>query len=197
MFIGRFAVEDATELSLAGSTFEVTWNEGLGTPGQQQSVTVGGDDADCGPTPVVISDECGATGMVDVEFAATDECGNTSTKTLQFKIVDTTPPAFSTSFSYAYAACQDVSDPTDPTQVPLEATDFCGDVTYSIEVFTMSGGCPNTYQRIWTATDECGNISEVSEQYLELFDDQKSYANLHPLSRRLYGGCRCGLHGSD
>ena len=46
VFIGRFAVANATELSLAGSTFEVTWNTGLGTPGQQQKVTVCGDSAE-------------------------------------------------------------------------------------------------------------------------------------------------------
>ena len=40
VLIGRFSVQNATELSLVGSTFEVTWNQGLGTPGQQNSVTV-------------------------------------------------------------------------------------------------------------------------------------------------------------
>ena len=65
---------------------------------------------------------------------------------------------------------EDALDPTDPTLVPIEAADDCGEVTYSIAAYQMSGGCPNTWMRVWTATDACGNVSEEAEQYLELYD---------------------------
>ncbi len=38
-FIGRFSSQGG-EFSLAGTVFEATWNQGLGTPGQQQQFTV-------------------------------------------------------------------------------------------------------------------------------------------------------------
>ena len=39
-----------------------------------------------------VSDECGATGAVTVEFVATDSCGNTSATSATFTIEDTTAP---------------------------------------------------------------------------------------------------------
>ncbi|MCH1581613.1 MAG: T9SS type A sorting domain-containing protein [Flavobacteriales bacterium] len=114
---------------------------------------------------------CGATGEVDIKFTATDECLNSSSVTLTFTIEDTTDPTWDEYTIYAYEACENVLDPTDPTQAPISASDDCGDVTYSITAYQMSGGCPGTWMRIWTATDACGNVSEEAEQYLELYDN--------------------------
>ena len=38
MFLGRFSY--AGDFSLEGTTFEVTWNQGLGTPGNRAMFTV-------------------------------------------------------------------------------------------------------------------------------------------------------------
>jgi hypothetical protein len=40
VFVGRFSMQDAKSLSLEGSTGAATWNQGLGTAGQQAGFTV-------------------------------------------------------------------------------------------------------------------------------------------------------------
>ena len=42
------------------------------------------------------------------------------------------------------ASCGMLTDATDPNQVPLTATDNRSGVTYSIDAFMFSGGCPGT-----------------------------------------------------
>ena len=102
---------------------------------------------------------------------ATDECGNVATTSCDQTITleDVTAPDFGNSILYTYAACEDLLDPEDPTLVPIEATDNCSEVTYTIEAMQLSGGCPGTYERIWTATDACGNSSSFG-QYVSLYD---------------------------
>ena len=102
---------------------------------------------------------------------ATDSCGNQSTASCNqlIQAVDLIAPEWSNAGLYIYAACDSLTDPTDPTQLAVEAIDNCSEVAYSIEVEFFSGGCPGTYERIWTATDACGNASSVS-QYVVLFD---------------------------
>ena len=65
---------------------------------------------------------------------ATDECGNVATTSCAQLITleDVTAPDWGNSILYTYAACEDLLDPEDPTLVPIEATDNCSDVTYSI-----------------------------------------------------------------
>ena len=120
-----------------------------------------------------LSDDCGATGSATVIFTATDDCGNASTTSATFTIEDTTAPTWDDYSVYVYAACEDILDPTDPTLVPITASDDCGNVTYSIEAYQLSGGCPGTWMRVWTATDECDNVSETTEQYVQLYDNIK------------------------
>ena len=117
-----------------------------------------------------LSDLCGATGAATVTFTATDDCGNFSTTSATFTIEDTMAPTWNSYDVYSNAACEDLLDPTDPTLVPISADDVCGGVTYSIEAYQLSGGCPGTWMRVWTATDDCGNASETTEQYVQLYD---------------------------
>ena len=117
-----------------------------------------------------LSDDCGATGSATVIFTATDDCGNASSTSATFTIEDTTAPTWNAYDTYVNAPCEDLLDPTDPTLVPISADDICGGVSYSIEAYQLSGGCPGTWMRIWTATDECGNAGDPTEQYVQLFD---------------------------
>ena len=179
-----FYIEDTTAPSIDVAAADSTAECGSGNPAQLQAWldNNGGASASdiCGNVTWShdyevgdLSDGCGNTGAVEVTFTATDDCGNFSTTSATFTIVDTTAPAWPNSFYYDYAACEAVLDPTDPTQSPIAAVEDCGNVTYSIVAYQMSGGCPNTWMRVWTATDECGNVSEEAEQYLELYDNIK------------------------
>ncbi|MBK12654.1 MAG: hypothetical protein CL849_03905, partial [Crocinitomicaceae bacterium] len=106
---------------------------------------------------------------------ATDDCGNDASTscTQTITVEDNTAPTWDAYDTYAYAACEDLLDPTDPTLVPISASDNCSEVSYSIEAFQLSGGCPGTWMRVWTATDDCGNVSAETEQYVQLYDNIK------------------------
>ena len=103
---------------------------------------------------------------------ATDDCGNSASTSCDQTITveDNTAPTWNAYDVYVNAACEDLLDPTNPALVPISASDNCSDVTYSIAAFQLSGGCPGTWMRVWTATDDCGNNSETTEQYVQLYD---------------------------
>ena len=92
---------------------------------------------------------------------ATDDCGNfaSTSCTQAITVEDNTAPTWDAYDTYVSAACEDLLDPEDPTLVPISASDNCSDVEYSIDAYQLSGGCPGTWMRVWTATDDCGNIS--------------------------------------
>ena len=81
------------------------------------------------------------------------DCSGNSTEHVQsIEVVDTTAPVFEAHEEFTMASCGDLTDATDPTQVPLTATDNCGTITYTIDALMFSGGCPGTWMRQWTAT---------------------------------------------
>ncbi|MDG2426755.1 MAG: hypothetical protein P8M07_09240, partial [Flavobacteriales bacterium] len=104
---------------------------------------------------------------------ATDDCGNTGASIScdqTITVLDTISPIFDAYDIYVHVSCELIADPTDPTQVPITAQDNCDeDVSYTIEAEFLSGGCPGTWMRTWTAHDNCGNTT-TTEQYVEMFD---------------------------
>ncbi|WP_367391996.1 HYR domain-containing protein [Lewinella sp. LCG006] len=89
-------------------------------------------------------------------FTVQDICGNTTVYTLFTEIIDTTPPAFTSSPADVTIEC----DETAP--VPqLEAFDSCSEVIYNFNEVRTDGDCPNNYTltRTWLASDGCGNTS--------------------------------------
>ena len=104
-----------------------------------------------------------------------DACGNvgdTVTCVQTITALDETAPEFASFDPYEVASCEMLTDATDPTQVPLDVFDNCdADLTISIEAWPLSGVCPGSWMRIWTATDDCGN-SAMAEQYISLYDDE-------------------------
>ena len=112
---------------------------------------------------------------VNRTWAATDFCGNESGFTQIIIVQDLFAPVWDTYTPYVMESClviltQDEAE--DPSLVPITATDNCDpDLDYSIEAHEISGGCPTTWLRKWTATDDCGNASVVVEQYVQLYDE--------------------------
>ena len=89
-------------------------------------------------------------------FTVQDVCGNTTVYTLFTEIIDTTPPAFTSSPADVTIEC----DETAP--VPqLEAFDSCSEVIYNYNEVRTDGDCPHNYTltRTWLASDGCGNTS--------------------------------------
>ena len=125
----------------------------------------------------------GSDGSADGSFSfertfhawSVDACGNvgdTVTCTQTITAIDETAPSFDSFDPYQVASCEMLTDPTDPNQVPLGVFDNCdGELAISIEAWPLSGVCPGSWMRIWTAEDDCGNTA-MAEQYISLYDEE-------------------------
>jgi gliding motility-associated-like protein len=95
-------------------------------------------------------------------WVATDICGNSQAHTQQITIQDTTPPVFVGSFPTieVFAKCDGI-----PAAPVLTATDNCGSATVTYSEVKIDGDCTNKYrlERTWTATDSCGNETEITQ----------------------------------
>jgi hypothetical protein len=134
-------------------------------PGPEATATDNCDlDVEISVSPEIIEGDCPAEYTMIRTYTATDNCGNSTTATQTIIVQDTTDPEFVDYEFYTYVECEDVDDYT------LEATDNCGDATVEIiEEVLNSGGCMGVLYRVYLATDECGNTTEV-EQYIVITD---------------------------
>jgi len=116
----------------------------------------------CGTAPVVYNEtrtdgDCPYSYVLTRTWTATDDCDNASTYVQVVTVQDTTIPVFVETLPLdTIVNCDAV-----PVGVVLTATDNCGMATVEFAEMRTGGDCPSNYvlARIWTATDECGNIS--------------------------------------
>ena len=107
-------------------------------------------------------------------FRGYDNCGNERVETQTITVVDETAPVFdeqANSFSYECNSEIPVIQPT--------ASDNCGAVTFTYidAVPSVEGpACQVPMQRVWIATDECGNSSEFT-QTITIVDTQAPVVN--------------------
>jgi hypothetical protein len=97
--------------------------------------------------------------LLNRTWTATDDCGNRSTCVQQITVRDSTPPLLSIPADIVLECPADTSTNNTGTAT---ASDACGSasITYSDSV---SNGCGGTrvVSRIWTATDDSGNITNA------------------------------------
>ena len=108
--------------------------------------------------------DCASTGSRSVVFTATDVCGNSASFIGNFVIEDTTPASFEGDLQLEFE-CTEFD--MDSSYVTVE--DICGDVTLTWVDNEISGGCVNPvgrYLRLYTAVDECGNVSQYEQSVL-------------------------------
>ena len=122
------------------------------------------------PATVALSDDCGATGSVEVWFIATDLCGNADSTMATFTVQDTTDPTIDVMAADTTVECGE-PDLTMRLQDWLdnnggaEASDVCsGPVEW--DYWSPSGEvslCGATgYATFWfVATDDCGNADST------------------------------------
>ena len=106
--------------------------------------------------------DCAAGRTVTRVFTARDDCGNVATATQTIAYVDDVAPEFTSVPGSEEYECA-VGRP----RVPARAVDDCSrnvEVTY--EDVSPSTDCSQRLQRIWTATDECGNTATAVQQIL-------------------------------
>lgn len=122
----------------------------------------------CDPNPLIlfstdtINQSCPATYTLKRIWKATDVCNNETQYIQTISVSDTEAPLLSEDPSDLSAACGGV-----PDAPLLTATDACDPFPQlNLTVDSIPGTCPGNYRlnRIWTATDWCGNSSTVAQQ---------------------------------
>jgi large repetitive protein len=122
----------------------------------------------CGNVTIVLhseitdGDEC--EGTIVRTYRATDECGNFSDCVQVINYNDNVAPTFDNAPANIAVSCDNIPEIEDVT-----ASDNCGAATVTVVETMFSGGCVGVIQRIFTATDACGNTA-THEQYITLVD---------------------------
>ena len=90
-------------------------------------------------------------------FTAIDACGNMATCTQLITIIDDAPPVITCPVDIT-VSCE--NNNTDPAITgTATATDACSAVDVNFTDGPITGICPQTFVRTWTATDACGNTT--------------------------------------
>ena len=99
-------------------------------------------------------------------WTATDDCGNQGTAVQVINVIDEVNPYFNAFPVFVEMECDEVANYT------LTAADACDDdVTVSIvSEVVFSGSCYGTIQRIYEATDDCGNMA-TAIQLIDIIDN--------------------------
>ena len=105
----------------------------------------------------IIGSNCPQTYTIVRTWTATDDCGNTASATSVYNVTDDVAPIFT-----AFPA--DASIECSATELPAagaSASDNCDTevtITY-IDVLVAQDNCQRTYERRYTAADDCGNTT--------------------------------------
>ncbi len=117
---------------------------------------------------MIIDGECPNTYTIIREFTASDVCGNSNTHVQSVSVVDDTAPIFENFEPQISVECGESSG------VFVFASDNCNTttVTYTDGIAPGAfGDCGNAIIRTYTATDACGNSSEI-DQFISLNDNE-------------------------
>ena len=175
--IGTAASSETVECDGLGNNAQLmTWLNSQG--GASATDACGEVSWSYSPDPAALSDECGATGSVEVTFTATDECGNTSETMATFTIEDMTDPTLTIEGPankdlYVDASCYVDTTVATIGGITYEANDNCGTVSVVVTSVDseISMSCEDSddllqgsysFERTFTATatDECERTTE-------------------------------------
>ena len=122
---------------------------------------------------IAVDVPCNGSTTIYRTWVSTDECGNVATAIQIILLEDTTPPIFDVPADITLDCATDIDDLA-ITGDAINESDICssnlGQATYrdSIVLNTICGDA-GTYIRIWTLSDDCGNVYEQM-QTIELLD---------------------------
>ncbi|MEM1122181.1 MAG: hypothetical protein AAGJ18_17175, partial [Bacteroidota bacterium] len=108
----------------------------------------------------------GCTGgtVINRTYTATDQCGNATTAMQRIIFTDNTPPVLENIPSNAVVDCSGIPAPS----TTITATDNCDNsenISIQLTEMEVAGNCAGnrTIERIWTATDGCGNVATAQQ----------------------------------
>ncbi|MBT8277742.1 MAG: tandem-95 repeat protein [Bacteroidia bacterium] len=113
---------------------------------------------------------CANEFVITRTWTLTDDCGNTTTADQTITVVDTTAPVMDIEADDIVVECDGAGN-NDAIQNWLEAnggaeaTDNCGDVTWSNDYNGAESDCSAPVIVTFTATDACGNATSTSASY--------------------------------
>ncbi len=154
--IDGFGIKESSDSSINSSY--IAWRDsfaGIGTTnecGNPKMSFVEGDWQ---------SDGCSL--WIEDTFVVTNAAGMTATKTLVFTIIDVNPPTFSAPSDVVIDCDEDPAD-FNITGDVRDVFDSCNTDSVKVEYNDFRNtvvDCEGTIYRLWTATDACGNSSEV------------------------------------
>ncbi len=121
---------------------------------------------------------CPGASIITRTWTATDDCGNTATVAQVITQEDATPPVVTIAEPLLNVSCTDVP----PIPTPM-IVDNCGQnplIGYAEN--RIDGACPQSYtiERVWTATDGCGN-SSTGVQTINVSDTEAPVLNNPPV----------------
>jgi len=113
-------------------------------------------------------DDCGGTGSTTVTFTTMDNCGRTASTTASINVSDAAAPTITVDPLDAMVECDGAGNAAEfqtwlDTQGGADASDECGEVTWSNDYEPLTDECAATGMTTVTfiATDECNNSSTV------------------------------------
>lgn len=122
----------------------------------------------CG-TPVFVAVEentvagnCANSYLITRTYTITDACGNATSQTWTIQVLDETPPVI---FNVPENITINCGDPIE--EAVVMAVDNCSsenNITISLHAKTNNQPCGYIFVRVWTATDECGNSTQATQE---------------------------------
>jgi hypothetical protein len=104
----------------------------------------------------LLSSSCGS--IIQRIYSASDACGNTTNIVQQISLIDNVAPVFISVPAAATILCGDESG-----LLNAVAIDGCSEVSITEERVSV-GDCSNSFTRIFTATDACGNSVTAQQE---------------------------------
>lgn len=115
-------------------------------------------------TEITSPGECEGSYIITRIFRAFDDCSNEAIYAQTITIVDTEAPEFINPASYIEVSCNNFQQPA------INIQDACSSFDVFFEDDQVVPGCGGLIERIYTAIDGCGNISQF-EQTVQLIDN--------------------------
>ncbi len=112
--------------------------------------------------------------IITYQITATDNCGNVAVVNSQVTLIDNEAPVFPTMPASIVVNC----DAIPPATIDFSGDCFPSEITIVVDESLYSGYCLPTIQRIFTATDQCGNTSSFTQLIAVIDTVAPVFANL-------------------
>ena len=124
---------------------------------------------DCGNLIVQVDETitpgtCPNIETIERTWTITDGCGNSVSDTWVINVVDEIAPTM-----IGVPESTTISCGEEITDAMVSAFDNCSmpeNIQLSLNAFTQPNSCGYTFVRVWTATDECGNTTELTQEVI-------------------------------